>query len=279
MDAQGPKILAIDDRRDNIIALQAVLSDALPGYRLLTAPDGATGIAIAKAEDPDAILLDIVMPDMDGFDVCRRLKSDERMKDVPVIFLTALGTEQESQAMALDLGAEGFLSKPWNDLELVARLRAMVKLKEANRMQRLAKERLAPPAIAQVATCTDGCETILIVEDEPAVRDLAKQVLALAGYTVITASNGIDALRVCEKHSDKIHLVLTDVVMPEMGGRVFVKQLAKTRPDIKILYMSGYTDDAIDNHGTLDPGTHLIAKPFSLTDLRLKVRNVLDGRE
>jgi signal transduction histidine kinase len=133
------------------------------------------------------------------------------------------------------------------------------------------------PSTAPVATRTTGCETILVVEDEPAVRDLAKQVLARAGYGVMTASNGIDALNVCQKHSEKIHLVLTDVVMPEMGGRVFAEQVVKTRPDIKILYMSGYTDDTIGNHGILDPGTHLIAKPFSLIDLKRKVREVLDG--
>jgi two-component system cell cycle sensor histidine kinase/response regulator CckA len=672
MDAKGPKILAIDDRRDNLTALEAVLGKALPSYRLLIAFEGATGVEIARAEDPDAILLEIVMPDIDGFEVCRRLKADERMKDIPVIFLTALGTDQESRVMALELGAEGLLSKPWNDQELVAQLRAMVKLKAANRMQRLVKEHLAEqvairtreletelagrkrveealrrsnenwgntfnaitdmvfvlsreqdilevnhagclalnrpreqvlgkkcfelmhcagapipgcpclqsiaerkpcmgeydengrcysvvawptldergevvslakvvkditqdrqaetererlkdqlrtsqkmeaigslaggiahdfnnmlyvimtftdlvldgtdegdprriqlaevkkaadraatlirqllafsrkqilqpvaldlnrvatelqkmlhrilgeditiepslapdlgfvmadpsqieqvlmnlvvnardamptggrltidtanveldeafmiggssvqpgpyvmmavtdtgcgmdaktcerifepffttkergkgtglglstvygivrqsggeilvrsergkgttfriflpriespaeqesPAISQVAVRTTGDETILIVEDEPAVRDLAKQVLARAGYTVMAASNGIEALRVCETQPEKIHLVLTDVVMPKMGGRVFAEQLAKARPDVRILYMSGYTDDAIDKHGTFDPGTHLIAKPFTLIDLRRKVREVLD---
>ncbi len=672
MDAKGPKILAIDDRRDNLIALEAVLGQALPSYRLLIAFEGATGVEIARAEDPDAILLEIVMPDIDGFEVCRRLKADERMKDIPVIFLTALGTNQESRVMALELGAEGFLSKPWNDQELVAQLRAMVKLKAANRMQRLVKEHLeeqvalrtrelekelagrtrveaalrrsnenwgntfnaitdmvfvlsrehdilevnhagclalarpreeilgkkcfelmhgrsfpiagcpclqsiaerrpcmgeyeengryyslvawptmdehgevvslaqvvrdvtqdrqaetererlkdqlrtsqkmeaigslaggiahdfnnmlyvigtftdlvldatdegdprwhqlaevkkasdraatlirqllafsrkqilqpvaldlnrvatelekmlhrilgediaivpslapdlgfvmadpsqieqvlmnlvvnardamptggrltietanvelddafilggstvkpgpyvmvavsdtgcgmdartcerifepffttkergkgtglglstvygivrqsggevlvrselgkgttfkiflpriesaiqqASPAISQIAVRTTGDETILIVEDEPAVRDLAKQVLARAGYTVLAASNGIEALRMCEQRSEKIHLVLTDVVMPEMGGRVFAEQLAKARPDVRILYMSGYTGEAIDNHGALDPGTHLITKPFTLNDLRCKVREVLD---
>ncbi|HEX7506962.1 MAG TPA: response regulator, partial [Polyangia bacterium] len=142
MDARQPKILAIDDHQDNLITLQAVLSDTLPGYILLTALDGATGIEIARAEDPDAILLDIVMPDMDGFEVCSRLKADARMKDIPVVFLTALGTDRESRVRALDLGAEGFLSKPWNDQELVAQLRAMLKLKAANRMSRLVKEQL-----------------------------------------------------------------------------------------------------------------------------------------
>jgi signal transduction histidine kinase/response regulator RpfG family c-di-GMP phosphodiesterase len=672
MKSTQPKILAIDDHRDNLITLQAVLSDALPGYNLLTALDGVTGIEIARAEDPDAILLDIVMPNMDGFDVCSRLKSDERMKDIPVIFLTALGTDRESRVRALDVGAEAFLGKPWNDQEMVAQLRAMIKLKAANRMRRLVKEQLeelvvertlelekelserkrveaalrrsnenwgntfnaitdivfvispehdvleindagclaldrgkdqilgrkcyelmhartspvpgcpcmqaiaerkpcmgeyeehgkhyslvawptidehgqvvslahvikditqdkvaevdreklreqlrasqkmeaigrlaggiahdfnnmlyvimtftdlaldsidegdalhsqlgevkkaseraaalvrqllafsrkqilqpvpldlnrvttelqkmlhrilgedialAPvlasdlgltmadpsqieqvlmnlvvnardamptggkltietanveldaafmlsgstvkpgpyimlgvtdtgcgmdaktcdrifepffttkergkgtglglstvygivrqsggeilvqsrqgegttfriylprsemsaeksPARALAGTRMTGDETILVVEDEVAVRELAMQVLVKAGYTVMTASNGGEALRMCEKHTGRIHLALTDVVMPEMGGRVFAEHLVRARPDIKILYMSGYTDDAIDNHGTLKPGTHLITKPFSLTDLRRKVRDVLDG--
>ena len=672
MNSTLPKILAIDDHRDNLITLQAVLKDALPGYNLLTALDGAAGIEIARSEDPDAILLDIVMPNMDGFEVCTRLKADRRMKDIPVIFLTALGTDRESRVRALEVGAEAFLSKPWNDQELVAQIRAMIKLKAANRMRRLVQEQLedmvadrtrelekelaerrrveaalrrsnenwgntfnaitdivfvisnkhdilevnhagclalgrgkdqilgrkcyelmhgrtspipgcpclqaiaeckpclgeyeqhgkhyslvawptldehgrvislahvikditqdkkaeaerlrleeqlraaqkmeaigslaggiahdfnnmlyvimsftdlvldatddgdvrrsqlievkkaseraaalirqllafsrkqilkpvaldlnrvttelqkmlhrivgedialvpvlAPdlgsimvdpsqieqvlmnlvvnardamstggkltietanveldaafmlsgstvkpgpyvmlavtdtgcgmdketadrifepffttkergkgtglglstvygivrqsggeiivqsqhgqgttfriylprseasaeeaPAIVPVAARLTGDETILVVEDEPAVRDLAKQVLAKAGYTVMTAANGDEALQLCERQAGKIHLALTDVVMPGMGGRVFAEQLARLRPDIKILYMSGYTDDAIDHHGTLEPGTHLITKPFSLTDLRRKVRELLDG--
>jgi signal transduction histidine kinase/response regulator RpfG family c-di-GMP phosphodiesterase len=672
MKSPQPKILAVDDRRDNLITLQAVLSDALPGYILLTALDGATGIELARVEDPDVILLDIVMPGLDGFEVCHRLKAHPRMKDIPVVFLTALGTDRESRVRALDLGAEGFLSKPWNDQELVAQIRAMIKLKAANRMQRLVKEQLEelvtertrelekelaerrrvedalrrsnigwantfnaitdvvfvlspqhdileinqagclalnrnkeqilgkkcfavmhgrtspvpgcpclqsvaegkpcmgeyeengrcyslvawptidergqvlslahvikditqekqaeaerqrleeqlrvsqkmeaigslaggiahdfnnmlyvimtftdlsidamdegdpirkqldevkkaseraaalirqllafsrkqilqpvpldlnrvttelqkmlhrilgedialvpvlapdlaltmadPSQIEQVLmnlvvnardamptggkltletanvildaafmmpgssakpgpyvmlavtdtgcgmdaktverifepffttkergkgtglglstvygivrqsggeilvhsqpgqgttfriylprteatvreapvslpapTRTSGDETILIVEDETAVRDLAKQVLVKVGYTVMTAANGDEALRMCEQHPGKIHLALTDVVMPGMGGRDFAEQLSKVRPEIKILYMSGYTDDTIDNHGTLDPGTHLITKPFSLADLRRKVREILDG--
>jgi len=672
MNSNQPKILAIDDHRDNLITLQAVLGDTMPGYNLLTALDGAAGIDLARVEDPDVILLDIVMPDIDGFEVCRRLKADERMKDIPVVFLTALGTDRESRVRALELGAEAFLGKPWNDQELVAQIRAMVKLKAANRMRRLVKEQLeelvadrthelerelaerkrieaalrqsnekwgdtfnaitdvvfvvsrdhdvlevnnagclalargkeqilgrkcfelmhgrtspvpgcpcvqsiaerkpcmgeyeengkcyslvawptmdehgqvvslahvikditqdkkaeverarlqdqlrasqkmdaigslaggiahdfnnmlyvimtftdlvldateegdarrsqlvevkkasdraavlirqllafsrkqilqpvpldlnrvttelqkmlhrilgedialvpilAPdlgltmadpsqieqvimnlvvnardamptggkltietanveldaafmmsgstvkpgpyvmlavtdtgcgmdaktadrifepffttkergkgtglglstvygivrqsggeiivqsqrdqgttfriylprgeasaqeaPAIALATIRMTGDETILVVEDEAAVRELAKQVLIKAGYTVMTAANGGEALQLCERHAGKIHLALTDVVMPEMGGRVFAEQLAKLRPDIKVLYMSGYTDDTIDHHGTLDPETHLITKPFSLTDLRRKVRELLDG--
>jgi CheY-like chemotaxis protein len=122
-----------------------------------------------------------------------------------------------------------------------------------------------------------GDETILVVEDEASVLDLVRQVLVRAGYTVLTATNGREGLRLCAHLAEKIHLTLTDVVMPGMGGRAFAQQLVKQRPGTKILYMSGHTDDAIADHGSLDPGSHIITKPFSLTDLRRKVREVLEG--
>jgi len=133
------------------------------------------------------------------------------------------------------------------------------------------------PILSTAAKRLTGDETILVVEDETAVRELASQVLARAGYHVLAAASGGDALSLCEHHVGKIHLVLTDVVMPEMGGRVFAEQAVKVRPEAKVLYMSGYTNDAIAHHGTLDPGTNFIGKPFNLVDLRRKVREVLDG--
>jgi PAS domain S-box-containing protein len=108
----------------------------------LTALNGLQGIELARAEDPDVILLDIVMPGMDGFEVCRRLKADERLRSIPVIFLTALRTDRGSRVRALEVGAEAFLSKPMDEQELVAQVRAMVKLKTANRLQRMEKEEL-----------------------------------------------------------------------------------------------------------------------------------------
>ena len=121
-----------------------------------------------------------------------------------------------------------------------------------------------------------GTETVLLVEDEEAVRELAQRVLRSAGYTVLAAASGADALAICGAHQGHIHMVLTDVVMPQMGGKALVERLAAFRPGIKILYMSGYTDDAIVHHGTLDPGTHFIGKPFNAADLAKKVRAVLD---
>jgi signal transduction histidine kinase/DNA-binding response OmpR family regulator len=137
------KILAVDDSRDNLTTLRAVLSDALPDCQLVTALDGLRGLALARAEDPDAILLDIVMPDLDGFEVCRRLKAEEGLRDIPVVFLTALRSDRVSRVKALEAGGEAFLSKPLDEHELVAQLRAMVKLKGASRLRRLEKEELA----------------------------------------------------------------------------------------------------------------------------------------
>ena len=127
------KILAIDDNRDNLATLKAVAQDVLPGCALLTALNGPDGIELARTEDPDVILLDIVMPGMDGFEVCRRLKADEGLRDIPVVFLTALKTDRESRIKALDAGAEAFLSKPLDEQELVAQVRAMARLKAASR--------------------------------------------------------------------------------------------------------------------------------------------------
>ncbi len=136
------KILAIDDKRDNLTVLKAVLLDRLPHVGLLTAQSGPEGLDLAAAEDPDVILLDIVMPDMDGYDVCRRLKADSLLKTIPVLFLTA-HTDRDTRIKAVEAGADGFLSKPFDELELSVQILAMSKLKAASRQQRLEKEHLA----------------------------------------------------------------------------------------------------------------------------------------
>jgi CheY-like chemotaxis protein len=102
-------------------------------------------------------------------------------------------------------------------------------------------------------------------------------VLKAQGYTVLEAANGEEALRLATGHSGPIHLVLTDVVMPGMGGKVLAEQLSGRRPGIKILFMSGYTDEAIAHQGILEPGVALLQKPFSPLALARKVRQVLDA--
>jgi len=122
----------------------------------------------------------------------------------------------------------------------------------------------------------NGTETILLVEDEPVVRALARDILQMRGYTILEALDVNDARRICETHPDPIHLMLTDVVMPQMSGRALADSLTGFRPSMRVLYMSGYTDDAIVQHGVLNPGTPFLQKPFTPGNLARKVREVLD---
>ena len=121
-----------------------------------------------------------------------------------------------------------------------------------------------------------GQETILLVEDESDVRALAREVLERQGYTVLEASDGVQAVAVFEKEGKRIDLILTDVVMPRMSGREMVDRVRATRPDLRVLYMSGYTGDAIVRHGVLDASLLLLGKPFTPVALIAKVREVLD---
>ncbi|HZQ21320.1 MAG TPA: PAS domain S-box protein [Terriglobales bacterium] len=120
-----------------------------------------------------------------------------------------------------------------------------------------------------------GSETILLVEDEESVRQLVRETLQSKGYNVMEAENGERALRIAEAHKAPIDAVITDVVMPGMSGRDLAQRLLTTRPDIKILYLSGYTEDAIIHQDVLEPGTAFLQKPFTLQTLTKKVREVL----
>lgn len=142
METEKLKILAIDDIPDNLLTLKAIISDVLPGATVFTASDGLQGIELARAEDPDVILLDIVMPSLDGFEVCRIIKKDKRLQMIPVLFLTALKTGREIRIKGIEAGAEAFLSKPFDDAELMVQIQAMAKIKERNMLLNAQKEQL-----------------------------------------------------------------------------------------------------------------------------------------
>jgi CheY-like chemotaxis protein len=125
-------------------------------------------------------------------------------------------------------------------------------------------------------TVKKGWETVLLVEDEDAVRALAREVLRRHGYIVLEARHGVDALRIAERHPDPIHLMVTDVVMPHMSGSELADRLAEVRPKMKVLFMSGYTDHAA-MHRHLTPGASFLQKPFSPDVFARKVRSILDA--
>jgi CheY-like chemotaxis protein len=120
-----------------------------------------------------------------------------------------------------------------------------------------------------------GTETILLVEDEDALRAIVRRVLQRCGYTVLEARHGSEALRLAEQHQGPLQLLITDVVMPILGGRELVERLARLRPDIKVLYLSGYTDDAVVRHGVLQAEVAFLQKPFTMAALATKVRQLL----
>jgi PAS domain S-box-containing protein len=139
-------------------------------------------------------------------------------------------------------------------------------------------ERVAPlDSQRDLATTLRGTETVLLVEDEAALRVLTRNLLEMCGYTVLDAKNGAEALDVSQHHTAPIHILLTDVIMPGITGRVLADQLVQLRPNIKVVYMSGYTGQAVGAHGVLDPGSIFLQKPFTRDALARKLRDALDG--
>jgi signal transduction histidine kinase/CheY-like chemotaxis protein len=142
-----------------------------------------------------------------------------------------------------------------------------------------------PPAVAGAeaergagpTNVPPGSETILIAEDEGQLRALLRRSLGALGYTVLEAADGREALEVARRHAGPIHLLLTDVVMPNLSGKELAGQLAHERPGLRVVFISGYSDEAIERHGVLAPGTVFVQKPVSLASLARTVREVLDG--
>jgi PAS domain S-box-containing protein len=144
-------------------------------------------------------------------------------------------------------------------------------------LPRVEEEVDALPRRDEPSDLPKGNETILLVEDDSSVRDLAVRFLRGQGYTILEATNGNEAIRIARKSKkEKVHLLLTDMVMPQMGGKELVERFRSIHPEIKVLFISGYTDTAITHHGLSEPNTALLQKPFSLTSLAKKVREVLD---
>ena len=136
-------------------------------------------------------------------------------------------------------------------------------------------ERLARAEVAE--PIPRGVETVLVVEDEPMILDLVATMLEMQGYTVFQAATPEEALRLAQSHAVRIDLLVTDVIMPGMNGRELAAQLAPLHPEMKLLFMSGYTADVIAHHNLLDEGVHFIHKPFSLKSLSIKVRDTLNA--
>ncbi len=143
-------------------------------------------------------------------------------------------------------------------------------------LPRMAETSLSEKPVGEAATLERGVETVLLVEDEAGVRVLVREILRQSGYTVLEATDVDHALRICQEHPEPIHLLLTDVVMPIMSGRELAERAAAIRPELKVLYMSGYTDTIVVHHGVTSRDTQFLQKPFTPKTLARKVREALD---
>ena len=135
------------------------------------------------------------------------------------------------------------------------------------------------PVQRSEAAASASVETVLLVDDEDGVRHIAREFLKIKGYSVLEAGEAREAMRIAAQHTGPIHVMLTDIVMPGVKGEELAEQIRAVRPDLKVLYMSAYTEDAVLNLGILAPGTNFIEKPFGIDDLARKVREVLHGRK
>lgn len=136
------KILAIDDNNDNLITIKALIHERFSKATIITAQDGKSGIELAVENNPDVILLDIIMPMMDGYEVCKRLKKHPITQDIPVVFLTAIREDVYSRIKALESGGDGFLTKPVDSSELTTQVNSMVKIRKATLYKKGEQERL-----------------------------------------------------------------------------------------------------------------------------------------
>lgn len=144
------------------------------------------------------------------------------------------------------------------------------------RMDETADRAVSQPRTSAEVRSVQGTETILVAEDDPAVRELTADILAIHGYDVLTSRNGLEALEMSAGHDGPIHLLLSDIVMPGMSGPELRKELKTRRPDMSVLYMSGYTDRERAYHGAMDDGTPILSKPVTQQGLTTRIRVLLD---
>ncbi|MHB1484483.1 MAG: PAS domain S-box protein [Saccharofermentanales bacterium] len=194
------KILAIDDNGDNLVILKALINDAFPEAAILFAQNGKKGIEIAAAEEPDVILLDIVMPGMDGFEVCRRLKAGEKTSEIPVVFVTAVKEDKDNRIRALECGAEAFLAKPIDEVELTLQIRAMLKIRGAILQKRDEKKRLQSfleektKDLHQALLKQENIEKELLITNKELKNEFARKTLIIEYQRKLLGVRDIDIL-------------------------------------------------------------------------------------
>ena len=265
----GGTILIVDDMPVNVKILSSKLVAA--GYECLKAYSGEEAVEIAKAESPDIILLDIMMPGMDGYEVTRTLKSDPRTSIIPIVMVTAL-EGVDDKVKGLDAGADDFLTKPPNQTELIARVRSLIKLKK---LQEEAEIRTThdhtPPQTTLSKHEEEKKGTILIIEDEVKTSSLWSRVLS-TNYECIMAKTGEEGLEAMDMGVPD--LVLLDLLLPDMHGLDLLKRIKKNpiMEEISVIIVSSINDLETRVKG-IDLGSDdYLVKPINALEMLARVR-------
>jgi two-component system cell cycle response regulator len=250
-------ILVVDDEASNREVIQAAL--VLDGYRVDVAEDGPTALERASRVTPDLILLDLLMPRMDGLEVCRRLKDGPTTADVPIIVITALG-EMTVKEAALISGADDFMTKPFRADDLRARVAAMLKvrrlrqeldrtltylheLEAVRRAQRqTALRNLVVPDLARPAS-TGRSIAVLLVDDEALTRDFYADLLVEHGFQVFAAASGPEALEIVGR--ERMETALVDIRMPEMSGLAVLERLRSLDATLPVMMLTAHPSSQI----------------------------------
>ncbi len=246
----GETILVVDDEAANRELLEAVLTEA--GYRVEQADGGAAALVKATAAPPDLILLDLMMPGMNGFEVCQRLKQDPATEAVPVIVVTVLGQIPAKEA-ALTSGADDFVTKPIHPEDLRARVSAMLKVRRIRQdldrtlayLHELDALRHAQRHEALAGATAGGAPKsplsrlpVLLADDEGLTRAFYGELLTEHGFHVLAARDGVEALELVRRHP--IEVAILDIIMPGMSGLEVLERLHAQDPDLPVIVLTAY---------------------------------------
>ncbi|RKY62281.1 MAG: hypothetical protein DRP95_01795, partial [Candidatus Latescibacterota bacterium] len=255
------RVLFVDD--DKYMRTVAELLLKREGYEVRTAASAEEALEILKREIPDVIVSDVVMPGMNGYELCRRVREDPRMAEVPFIFLSAK-SELEDRTQGLDIGADDYIAKPFQPQELLAKLRVTFKRLEIYRRQ---KEELG-------LSEGKGVPSVLVVDDEPFWVKILTRQLERAGFRVEAASDGREALKVLERF--RPDLILSDVLMPHMDGMEFRRRLLEDPrfSDIPFVFLTARSGEEDALEGLALGADDYISKAISPQVVAQKVRAV-----
>jgi diguanylate cyclase len=235
------RILVVDDDRDNLVALKALIQDEFPEVVVSTAQSGRIGLELATAIDPDLIFLDILMPEMDGYEVCGKLKADQNLCDIPVVFITAGKDDKESRIKALESGAEAFLTKPIDEIELTAQIQAMMKIRVSNIQKRDEKELLAALVEEKTRELKESnTKTLRLLEAVKREQTLIEAIFdSIPGYLYVYDDTG-RLIRWNKKHETMTGYNAEELSQMTLGKWFDQEDMIKVNAAVQDIFQKGY---------------------------------------